>query len=126
MIGDWLEFAGAFALFMASHALPARPGLRRRLVAGLGERRYLALYGAVSLVLLGWLIVAAGRAPFVPLWGFAAWQTWAPNLAMPAVCLLAAFGLAAANPLSFGGRSGPHGATRHPPNTGESGYETQL
>ncbi len=100
----WSEFALALTAFLGSHALPARPRLRGRLVALLGERVYLLLYGAVSLGLLAWLIAAAGRAPYVALWDFAPWQLWAPNLAMPLVCLLVAYGLGAANPLSFGGR----------------------
>lgn len=72
---------------------------------------------------LGWLIVAAGRAPYVEVWAFAQWQLWIPNLAMPVVCLLIAFGGATPNPLSFGGRArqeydpdrpGIAGITRHP------------
>jgi uncharacterized membrane protein len=89
----------------------------------LGEGLYLALYSLVSLLALGWLIVAAGRAPYVELWAFAPWQLWVPNLAMPLVCLLVAFGIASPNPLSFGGRAhqrfdpekpGIAGITRHP------------
>lgn len=123
MMGGWAEFGTAFVAFMASHVVPARPGVRRRLVAALGERLYLILYAATSLGILGWLIVAAGRAPFVPLWDFALWQIWVPNIAMPLACLLAAFGVGAPNPLSFGGRNGAAfdpeapgiaGVTRHP------------
>lgn len=122
-MGGWGEFVAAFALFLASHALPARPAVRRLLVGRLGEGRYLAIYSALSLALLLWLIAAAGRAPFVPLWHFAPWQLWVPNLAMPLVCLLVAYGAGAANPLSFGGRAGARfdpgrpgiaGVARHP------------
>ncbi len=123
MITGWFEFAGVFALFAATHYLPARPGLRGACVAHLGERVYLGLYSLISLVLLGWLIVAAGRAPFIALWGYAPWHNWLPNLAMPPALLLAAFGIAAPNPFSFGGRGikrfdperpGIAGITRHP------------
>jgi uncharacterized membrane protein len=124
MIGHgWLDMAIAAILFVASHSLPARPSLRRRLVGILGEAGYLAVYSLVSLLALGWLIVAAGRAPYVELWAFAPWQLWVPNLAMPLVCLLIAFGVATANPLSFGGgahqefdpdKPGIAGITRHP------------
>lgn len=119
----WLPFALAFAAFFASHAVPARPPVRRRLVALMGERGYLAAYVGMSLLVLAWLIVEAGRAPYVGLWSFAPWQLWVPNLAMPVVCLLAAFGTAAPNPFSFGGRAvhrfdpeapGIAGLTRHP------------
>jgi len=121
-MGGWGEFAGAFGVFLLSHALPARPALRRRLAGALGEGGYLGLYSAVSLAALAWLVAAAGRAPYLPLWDPAPWQWWVPNLAMPIVCLLAAFGTAAPNPLSFGGRAagfdparpGIAGLARHP------------
>jgi uncharacterized membrane protein len=119
----WTELAAAFAAFLASHLLPTQPRLRARLCALAGERAYVAAYGLVSLILLAWLIAATGRAPFVEVWEFAPWQMWAPNIAMPAACLLAAFGLGADNPFSFGGRKaeafdaehpGIAGVTRHP------------
>jgi uncharacterized membrane protein len=122
-VASWGEFAAAFAAFVASHLLPARPRIRGALCKLLGERAYVAVYSAVSLVFLGWLIVAAGRAPYVELWGFAPWQMWVPNIAMPAACLLLAFGVGASNPFSFGGRNesafdperpGIAGVTRHP------------
>jgi uncharacterized membrane protein len=119
----WLDLAMAFVLFLASHSLPARPAVRGRLVAALGEAGYLVLYSTISMLALAWLIVAAGRAPFLEVWAFAPWQLWVPNLAMPVFCLLVAFGVAAPNPLSFGGRAsqrfdpdkpGIAGGTRHP------------
>lgn len=121
-MGGWGELAAAFAVFLASHALPARPAVRRPLTAALGERGYLIAYSTVSVAVLAWLIVAAGRAPFVPLWPYAAWQAWLANLVMPLVCLLVAFAVGAPNPLSFGGRAGGFdpvhpgiaGVARHP------------
>jgi len=106
----WLDMVIAFVLFLAPHGLPTRPAVRRRLVGALGEGGYLALYSLVSLLALGGLIVATGRAPYVELWAFAPWQLWVPNLAMPLA-------------LSFGGhahqrfdpeRPGIAGITRHP------------
>jgi len=123
MMTGWFEFAGVFALFLATHYLPARPGLRGACVAYLGERVYLTLYSLISLVLLGWLIVAAGRAPYIQLWQYAPWQSYVPNVVMPIVIGLAAFAIAAPNPFSFGGgrtqdfdpaRPGIAGITRHP------------
>lgn len=111
---DWLEFAAAFAVFMGSHAVPARPGLRARLTALLGETGYLAAYVAVSLATLAWVIVAAGRAPVVVLWYTAPWMLWVPALVMPAVCLLIAFAVAAPNPLSFGGARSDRYDPEHP------------
>lgn len=119
----WGEFIGVFALFLASHAIPARPEVRGRLVAVLGLRGYLAGYIVVSVGLLSWLVVAAGRAPFVLLLPPAGWQPWGPTLVMPLACLLIAFGTFTPNPLSFGGRGnarfdpahpGIAGLTRHP------------
>ena len=37
-MGGWREFAAAFAVFLLSHALPARPAVRRKLAGPLGER----------------------------------------------------------------------------------------
>lgn len=118
----WGGFAAAFAVFLASHAVPARPAVRRRLVSALGEPAYLLLYGIVSVAILAWLVAAAWRAPYVALWPYAAWRAWLANIAMPFACILVAFGVGAANPLSFGGRAagfdpahpGVAGAARHP------------
>ncbi len=119
----WSELIGALALFFASHILPARPAIRTWLRATFGPGLYLALYCIISLVLLGWLIVAAGRAPYVELWPVAAWQFWAPNIVMPLACLLIAAGVAAPNPFSIGGHDADRfdparpriaGVTRHP------------
>ncbi len=121
-MSGWWEALLAMAVFLLSHSIPARAGLRDRLVGQFGRAGYLTLYSLISLVLLVWLIVAIGRAPYVPLWPFATWQLWVPLLVMPFVCLLAALGLAVPNPLSLGGlsqgfdpdRPGIVGITRHP------------
>ena len=119
----WTEFIAAFLVFLFSHALPARPAVRAKLVGALGEGGFLAAYSIESLLVLTWLIVAAGRAPFVELWSFERWQMWAPNLALPLACQFAAFGIGTANPLSFGGdprkrfdpdHPGIAGIVRHP------------
>ena len=123
MLRGWAEFAAAFAVFFASHLAPTRPAVRKRLTAALGRGGFLAAYSLASIAVLAWLIAAAGRAPFVPVWPYAAWQRWAPNLAMPLVCLLIAFAVGASNPLTFGGarperfdpeRPGLARLTRHP------------
>lgn len=122
-VSGWGELAAAFAVFIVAHALPARPFVRRRLVAATGEGGYLVLYSAVSIVLFAWIFRAAGRAPVIVLWDVAAWQLWVPPLAMIVVCLLIAFGTAIANPFSLGGskalpidpeQPGIVGMTRHP------------
>jgi uncharacterized membrane protein len=113
----------ALTAFFASHIVPAQPAVRRFFVERLGQKTYTALYSAVSLVILSWLIVAAGRAPQVRLWDFEPWQLWVPNIVMPLACLLIAFGAAAPSPFSIAGRDGSSfdpeqpgiaGVTRHP------------
>ncbi|WP_149142383.1 NnrU family protein [Gemmobacter caeruleus] len=119
---DWMEFALALAAFMASHVIPARAGIKAALIARLGRRGYGMGYGLLSLALLVWVIAAAGRAPFVPLWDQAPWMRWLANLAMPVAVGLITLSLGAPNPLSFGGRvagfdparPGLAGVVRHP------------
>lgn len=119
---DWIEFALAMAAFVASHRLPALAGLRGRIVARIGMRGYVVLFSAVSLGLVWWLVAAAGRAPFVPLWDQMPWHRWAVNLAMPAAVLLTVLGTGAPNPFAFEGRAagfdpgrpGIAGLTRQP------------
>mgnify|MGYP001358337650 CR=1 FL=1 len=118
----WLELGIACTAFVAAHAIPARPPVRRRLTALLGDRGYLWLYSGISLLLLWWLIAAAGRAPYVALWGQAPWQRWLALVAMATACLLVALALGKPNPFCFGGdparydpeRPGIVGLTRHP------------
>lgn len=119
----WTEFIAAFVVFLLSHAIPARPAVRAALVHRLGERGFLIGYSVSSLIVLTWLIVATNRAPFVEVWPFEVWQMWAPNIALPLACQFAAFGIGAANPLSFGGDArkafdpehpGIAGIVRHP------------
>lgn len=122
-MGGWAEYAAAWLAFVLSHLLPPRPALRRHIVAAMGERGFQLAYSAVSLLILAWMIGAAGRAPFVPLWDWAWWHVWATNLAMAAACLLLALGLGVPNPFSIGGaraeayhpmRAGVLRVTRHP------------
>ena len=119
---DWAEFGGVMLLFLGSHAIAALPWLRNAAIEKFGAVPYRTLYSLLSLALLIWLIRAAARAPYIPLWEVADWQFLVPNLAMPAVCLLIAFGIAAPNPFSLGGRKagfsfespGIAGLSRHP------------
>jgi len=100
---DWFEFIAALALFMASHMFPMRPPMRPWLVARLGSKGYFIFYSVLSLLVLGWLIVAASRAPYVgviPQWEF---LRWAPIVVMPLACLIAVGGMMGQNQLSFGG-----------------------
>lgn len=101
----WIEYAAALALFLLSHRIPAALGLKSRLEAALGRAGYIAVFSVISTLLLYWVVLAAGRAPFVALWDQALWHRWAVNLAMPVVVALAAFGVAAPNPFAFEGRA---------------------
>ncbi|WP_415184207.1 NnrU family protein [Phaeovulum sp.] len=121
-LGGWGEYLLAFAAFLGSHAIPSRPGLKAWLMAHLGRKGYVTVFSLLSTALLFWLIFAAGRAPYVELWGWAHWQIWLVNLTMPVVVVLSVFGIGTPNPLSFGGRSngfdpehpGIAGVVRHP------------
>ncbi len=119
----WAEFAAALAVFFASHAVPVRPPVRPFLVARLGDGGFTAAYSVLSLGVLAWLIAAAGRAPHVPLWGWAPWQNHLVLTVMLPVCLIVALAVGRANPFSFGGahndrfdptRPGIVRLTRHP------------
>lgn len=122
-MSGWGEYALAWAFFLLSHALPVRPAIKRRIVARIGANGFTLAYSAVSVLALGWLIIAAGRAPFIALWDWAAWQRPVAQAAMLGACLLIAFAALAPNPLSFGGwrnerfdpaRPGIVGLIRHP------------
>lgn len=91
-MNDWTEYLLALALFAASHFLPRLGGVRERLIAHVGRPAYFAAYGVVSLVLLIWLVAAAGRAPYVELWPQWPWTRWVPNLVMPLAFVLIACG----------------------------------
>lgn len=99
----WLEFAFAWGAFFATHSLPLRPPIRPRIQARLGPRGFTLAYSALSLAALVWLIGAAGRAPFVPLWNWASWQVHGTLAIMLPVCLILALAVGRPNPFSFGG-----------------------
>ena len=119
---DWVEFALAMALFLASHRIPALIGVKAPLTRALGPHGYTVAFSLISTLLLAWVIVAAGRAPYVALWDHALWHRWALNLIMPVALGLIVFGLATPNPFAFEGktsgfdpaRPGIVGLTRQP------------
>jgi len=100
----WVEFGAALGLFLISHRVPAMLGVKGWLQGVLGRRGYTTLFSLLSLGLLYWLILAAGRAPYVGLWDQQIWHRWAVNIGMPVVGILAVFGVGAANPFAFEGR----------------------
>ncbi len=102
-MAGWGEFIAAFAVFFLSHSIPVRPANKARVVARIGARGFTLGYSALSIAVLTWLIVAAGRAPMVVLWAWAPWQNHVPLVAMALVCVIACLALGRPNPLSFGG-----------------------
>lgn len=110
----WAEFIIAFGVFFLSHSIPVRPPVRPFLVRVLGGRGFTLAYSALSLGLLVWLIVAAGRAPFVALWVRAPWQSWLALALMLAACLIVALSLGRPNPFSFGGAGNARFDPAHP------------
>ena len=119
----WGEYALAFAAFFLSHSVPVRPPVRPFLVGHLGSAGFGLAYSALSLGVLAWLIGAAGRAPYVPLWDWSPWRNHLLLALMLPVCLIVALAVARPNPFSFGGahdarfdpaRPGIVRLTRHP------------
>jgi uncharacterized membrane protein len=119
----WGEYVAAFAAFFLTHAIPIRPPVRPWLQARLGRAGFGLAYSALSLGVLAWLIGAAGRAPYVPVWHWAPWQNHVPLAVMLPVFLILALAVARPNPFSFGGarndrfdpdRPGIVALTRHP------------
>jgi uncharacterized membrane protein len=105
-MNDWLNFALSLAAFLSSHIIPRIGGLRDRLIAKLGRQIYFSLYGALSLVLFAWVIVAVGAAPRVEIWPQYPWMRWIPNLAMPLVFVLVFCGLGLRCPNTLGSKQG--------------------
>ncbi|WP_022705000.1 NnrU family protein [Pseudorhodobacter ferrugineus] len=99
----WSEYILAAVAFLATHSIPLRPAMRQPIELRIGMPMFLMLYSALSIAALGWLIIAAGRAPYIALWAWAPWQLWVPQVGMALVCLIAALTLGRPNPFSFGG-----------------------
>ena len=104
-MGAWGEFLAAAVAFLALHAVPSRPRIKAAMRRVLGQGGYGALFGLGSLALFYWLLMAAGRAPYVPIWPPEPWMRWLANLVMPFVSILAVSGIYAPNPFAFEGRS---------------------
>ena len=96
-----LEFWVSLVIFMASHSVIARSGLRGLIVQKWGEKTYLTLYSLLSLILLTWLIIAAQNAPRIQLWPWLYEFYWMPNIFMPFACILLVSGFVVPNPLSI-------------------------
>lgn len=100
----WIEFVAVFVGFFVLHSVPVRPPVRPWLVARLGHAGFGIAYSSLSLAMLGALLAAADRAPYVPLWPEPPGAHWLVLAAMTVASLVVAFGLFRPNPLSFGGK----------------------
>lgn len=103
VLSQWGEFIAAFVVFFLSHSIPTRPKIKSRLVAKTGALGFALLYSALSIAILTWIIIAAGRAPFVELWAWAPWQNHVPLTGMLLATLILTLAFGQPNPLSFGG-----------------------
>ncbi len=103
LLSDWGEFIAAFVVFFVSHSIPTRPAVKSRIVALIGPVGFTLAYSALSTAILTWIIIAAGRAPYVELWGWEPWQNHVPLTAMYFATLILTMIFGQPNPLSFGG-----------------------
>ena len=102
-MNSWSEFTLALAAFFLLHSLPVRPAVKTRIVDLIGAKLFTLLYSCVSILALGWLIVSAGRAPYVEIWQPAPWQSIVTLAAMLLACIVFALAIGRPNPFSFGG-----------------------
>lgn len=105
MLHEFTALAAAAILFVGGHfALSAAP-VRRRLVAALGERGFLAVYSAVALAAFAWLVWSYGKVPYVWVWGSPQWARIIAFAAMPIAATLVTAGVLTRNPSAVGGES---------------------
>lgn len=99
----WIGFAIALCVFFLAHGIPVRPKVKARIVARIGARGFTIGYSLLSVAILTWLIIAAGRAPFVELWPYAPWQKHAALTLVLIGLIILCLAIGRPNPLSFGG-----------------------
>ena len=111
---NWIELTASLVLFVFSHSILARGALKSGLTKVLGGSGFTIVYSLISLGLLWWVILAAGRAPYVEIWPWQEWQAIVPQIAMVLVCLLIALAIGRPNPFSFGGMNNDRYAPESP------------
>ena len=119
---DWAPYIAAMILFPLSHVLMAIKPVSSRLKAVLGDSGFRIAFSVVSLVMLGWLVWEAVRAPVVPLWASEPWQHGFALMLIMIGIILFVFGVGVANPFSVFGSGAAYQAeepgilrlTRHP------------
>lgn len=103
VLSEWGEFIAAFVVFFVSHSTPTRPNVKSRIVGVIGPVGFTLAYSMLSTAILTWIIIAAGRAPYVELWAWAPWQNHVPLTGMLLATLIISMTFGQPNPLSFGG-----------------------
>ena len=99
----------AMIAFVLSHVLISRTALRPWLIARLGRRVYLGAYSLLSVVLLGWVILALLGADRTVLWATPVWAyPFAAACSLLAVVLITV-GALTPNPYSVAFRSDANG-----------------
>jgi uncharacterized membrane protein len=91
----------AAIVFLAIHLLPGTP-IRGRAIKAMGEGPYRALFSLLSAIVLAWLAVAYGAAPYEEIWPQAPWTRWVPLIVMPFALILFVAGLTSRNPSMAG------------------------
>lgn len=109
-----LQFWLALIVFMGSHSVVSRTGLRTFLISRTGEKIYLVAYSLLSTLLFSWLIYAAISAQRTPLWAWNHAFYWIPNILMPLACIFFVSGCLRPNPLSIMPRSDHYNPDRPP------------
>ncbi|PIE16741.1 MAG: NnrU family protein [Rhodobacterales bacterium] len=113
-MADWGSFLAALLAFFLSHQIPVRPAVKTRIVAMIGHRGFGMAYSALSVAILTWVIVAAGRAPYIELWGWEPWMNYVPLLGMFVAIQILALSIGTPNRLSFGGWQNERYDPQHP------------
>lgn len=102
MGGNVAEVGLAGLVFVGSHFLLSNRSFRGPMVAKMGERAFLVLYSAISILGIFWFVSAYNRAPHEELWLVETWVRVALWLLMLVACLLLIGGLSSPNPTMVG------------------------
>ena len=95
-----IDLTLATLAFIATHFVSSTP-LRMTLVEAFGERAFVGAYSVVSVLTIGWMSLAYGRAPVVPLIQVPGLEAW-PLVVMPFAFILVAAGVMTRNPSLVG------------------------
>jgi uncharacterized membrane protein len=99
------QLLAATATFVGAHFALSSAGLRRPIVAHLGDGPFRGLYSVAALATFIWMIWAYGAAPYVELWPAAPWAHYLPLLVMPVSAILIVAGASTRSVTAMGGES---------------------